>query len=222
MIRINLLEETRAAAKRKSGGGGGISMPSFDVADNVGVVIMFAGVLLAAGIMGTWFMINAGAISDLKQKIAKAEAEKKRLEYVLKRNEELKAKKKELTHRIEIIRELKENQGKPVKMMLEVSRELDEADNVWFEDLNFSGDALKVRGKALTKYNYSKFLKNLEDSTCFEDVRMGITEEKPGPSGQMIVSFRMEAIFVVDCGASKAAAEAAKTTQRGGPAPRTR
>jgi Tfp pilus assembly protein PilN len=218
VIRINLLEETRTASKRK-GGGGGLSMPSLDVAENVGVVIMFAGILLAAGIMGTWFMINAGTISDLEEKIAKAEAEKKRLEYVLKRNEELKAAKKELTHRIEIIRQLKENQGKPVKMMLEVSRELDEADNVWFEDLTFSGDKLSVKGKALSKFNYSKFLKNLEDSSCFDDVRMGITEEQPGPDGQTLVSFRMQALFVVDCGASKAAAEAAKKKNKGGQAP---
>lgn len=218
MIRINLLEETRTAAKRK-GGGGGFSMPSIDVADNVGVVIMFAGILLAAGVMGTWFMINATEISNLDEEIRKAEAEKKRLEYVLKKNEELKAKKKELTHRIEIIRQLKENQGKPVKMMLEVSKEIDEADNVWFEDVNFSGDRLKIQGKALSKFNYSKFLKNLEDSKCFEEVATGIIEELPGPGGQTLVRFRVETDFVVDCGAAKAAAEAAKKNKKGAQAP---
>lgn len=207
MIRINLLEETRTASKRKGGGGGGVSMPSFDVADNVGVVIMFAGILLAAGIVGVIFMIKAAVIADLDDKIEEAKAEKKRLEYVLKRNEELKAKKKELTKRIDIISKLKENQDKPVRMMLEVGKELDSADNVWFEDLNFSGDKLKLQGKALSKFNYSKFLKNLEDSPCFDDVRSGIIEEKPGPEGQTLVSFRTETDFVVDCGASAAAAE---------------
>ena len=135
MIRINLLEETRVAAKRRGGGGARVSMPSFDVAENVGVVIMFAGILLAAAVIGAWFLINAGKLGELEESIRKAEAEKKRLEYVLKKNEQLLARRKELTHRIDIIRKLKENQGKPVKMMLEVSKELSEADNVWFEDL---------------------------------------------------------------------------------------
>jgi Tfp pilus assembly protein PilN len=214
VIRINLLEETRTQVRRKAGGAGP-SLPSFDVAENVGVVVMFAGIILAAGVMGTWFFINSRHLAELDTKIAKAEAEKKRLEYVLKRNEELKAKKKELTHRIEIIRRLKENQDKPVRMMLEVSKELDESDNVWFEDLNFSGDNLTVKGQALSKFNYAKFLKNLEDSPCFDDVRMGITEERPGPEGQTLVGFRMEAIFVHHCGTRPVAEEPAAPQPRG-------
>lgn len=215
MIRINLLEETRVAAgKRKSGGGP--SLPSFDVADNVGVVIMFAGILLAAGVIGVIYAAKQATISELNEKITKAEAEKKRLEYVLKKNEELKARRKELTHRIEIIRGLKENQGKPVRMMLEVSKELSEADNVWFEDLTFTNDKLAVSGQALSKFNYSKFLKNLEDSKCFNNVAMGITEEKPGPDGQTLVSFRMSAIFDMRCGVPEPSPEDAGGQAAGG------
>ena len=215
MIRINLLEETRVAAGKRKGGGGP-SLPSLDVAENVGVVIMFAGILLAAGIMGVWFLAKKATIAELDEKIKKAEAEKKRLEYVLKRNEELKARRKELTHRIDIIRSLKENQGKPVRMMQEVSKELSEADNVWFEDLTFSNDKLTVKGQALSKFNYSKYLKNLEDSPCFNDVAMGITEEKPGPDGQTLVSFRMSATFDMYCGVPKQPAEGDAGGQGGG------
>lgn len=209
MIRINLLEETRVAAGKRKGGGGP-SLPSFDVAENVGVVIMFAGIALAAGIMGVWFLSKQATLSELSEKIKKAEAEKKRLEYVLKKNEELKERRQQLTHRIEIIRSLKENQGKPVRMMLEVSKQLSEADNVWFEDLTFSNDKLAVQGKALSKFNYSKYLKNLEDSPCFNEVAMGITEEKPGPDGQTLVSFKMSATFDMYCGSPPAPAEGAQ------------
>ena len=77
MIRINLLEETRVAAgKRKSGGGP--SLPSFDVADNVGIVVMFAGILLAAGIVGVLFLAKQATISELNEKIIRAHVHRER------------------------------------------------------------------------------------------------------------------------------------------------
>jgi Tfp pilus assembly protein PilN len=207
VIRINLLEETRTASKKR-GSGGGFSMPALDIADNVGVVIMLGGIAAAVVFVGAWWMVTQGTLNTLEEDITKAQKEKAELEWVLKKDEELKAKKKDLAHRIELIHKLKAEQGKPVKMMSELSIELSKAENVWFEDLSFSADKLTLTGKAISKFNYSKFLGNLEESKYFSHVQMGILTETPTRDGTVLVTFKAEAMFVLD-GGEKARADAA-------------
>ena len=165
MIRINLLEETRQQVKAKGGGG-----PKFQMAGNAGVIVLGIGVALAVAAVLMYFMILKAKMDTLDSKIAEAEKERARLEFVLKRNDELNKKKDELTRKIGIIAELKRKQDLPVKMMDQVSKNL--ADFVWLEDLTFTGDLVTVRGKAQTPIALANFLRNLEDSKFFRDVAM--------------------------------------------------
>src|SRR6185295_15058416 len=97
VIRINLLEETRVQAKAK--GGGGFAMPTFQVAENVPVFILVAGMAVAAGAVGVVFMYNKIALDKKAAEISAAQAEVRRLESILAKNDELEAKKAELTKR---------------------------------------------------------------------------------------------------------------------------
>jgi type IV pilus assembly protein PilN len=110
-------------------------------------------------------------MQQLDAQIEKAQIERARLEYVIKRDEELRKKKDELQRKIGIIAELKRKQDLPVKLMDYLSRNL--ADFVWLEDLTFTGDLVTVRGKAQTPIALANFLRNLEDSKYFRDVSMG-------------------------------------------------
>lgn len=206
MIRINLLEETRVASKGKSGGGGGGF--SFNVADNVGIAVMAGGVFLTLVLCAGYMFLLSGQISSLKTKIAEAEAEKRRLQYVFKKRDELEAKEKALQQRIDIISELKKDVDRPVRMMTQLSVCL--AENVWLEDVSFSGDTLIIRGKALSKLNYANFLSELERSPYFTQVATGTVDETNVP-----VTFQSEAVFISDPFAEDAE-EKAPTRRRGG------
>lgn len=187
MIRINLLEETRTQGKAA---GGGISMPDIQVAENVPVVILAGAALLAIGIVAaTWFWY-AGVISDLDDKIAVAEKEKKRLEHVLKRNDELQAKRADLERKIDVIGDLKQNQDVPVQMLDHVSQNL--ADHVWLNDLSFTPDKhLTLQGLAQTPLAVANFIRNLEESSWFQQVQMGQVSN----TREDLTKFRIDAVF---------------------------
>jgi type IV pilus assembly protein PilN len=164
VIRINLLEETRQQVKAKGGG------PKFQMAGSAGVIVLGIGVAAAIAAVLVYLMILVAKIQALDADVEKAQVERARLEYVIKRDEELRKKKDELNRKIGIIAELKRKQDLPVKLMDMVSRNL--ADFVWLEDLTFTGDLVTVRGKAQTPIALANFLRNLEDSKFFRDVAM--------------------------------------------------
>lgn len=169
MIRINLLEETRIQSARRSGGG--FSMPQVKLAENVPVFLLVGGFALAAGFVGIWGMLLFKDSADLDSRIAKAKVEQARLEYVLKRDEELRRKKEDLNRKISVIADLKRKQDLPVQLLDLVSRNL--ADFVWLEEITFAGDLVTIRGKAQTPIAVANFFRNLEESKNFADVAMG-------------------------------------------------
>jgi type IV pilus assembly protein PilN len=170
VIKINLLEETRQQAKAKGGGGGGGGGPKFQMAGNFGVILLLSGLGAAvAGVFLWWFALSS-TITKLDDEIVKAEAEKARLEYVIKRNEELQRKKEDLNRKIGIIAELKRKQALPVQLLDLVSRNL--ADFVWLEELTYTGELVTIKGKALTPIALANFLRSLEDNDYFADVAL--------------------------------------------------
>jgi type IV pilus assembly protein PilN len=169
VIKINLLEETRQQVKSKGGGGGG-GGPKFAVAGNFGVILLLSGMGAAvAGVFLWWFAVTS-TLKKLEQDIQVAEAEKARLEYVIKRNEELQRKKEDLNRKIGIIADLKRKQALPVQLLDLVSRNL--ADFVWLEELTYTGELVTIRGKSLTPIALANFLRSLEDSDFFADVSL--------------------------------------------------
>ena len=169
MIKINLLEETRQQVKSKGGGGGG-GGPKFAVAGNFGVILLLSGMGAAiAGVFLWWFAVTS-TLKKLEVDITAAEAEKARLEYVIKRNEELQRKKEDLNRKIGIIADLKRKQALPVQLLDLVSRNL--ADFVWLEELTYTGELVTIRGKSLTPIALANFLRSLEDSDFFADVSL--------------------------------------------------
>jgi type IV pilus assembly protein PilN len=111
----------------------------------------------------------------LSAEIVEAEKEAKRLEAVNKKGEELKKKRSELQHKVELITELKNNQSGPVHMLDQLSRSL--PDFVWLEALNEGGNNLNLKGRATTYNAVSNFYNNLTSSPFFTEVDLGTTSE---------------------------------------------
>jgi hypothetical protein len=169
MIRINLLEEQRGRGVSK--GDIPIAGPRAPGGEAPPVILYLLQAvipILALLVIGAvWFMWK-GDIRRLDHRIEEARAEVKRLEGVIKLNEELQKKRQLLKRKIEVIENLKRNQNLPVTMMDQISANL--VDLVWFDNLKVAGRRIMIQGKAQTHYAVASLIRNLERSPYFEAI----------------------------------------------------
>jgi type IV pilus assembly protein PilN len=165
MIRINLLEETRAA--RKGAAGPAVAMPGVPGAPQAALMYALQALIpvLAVLVVAVLWVLWGTEIRGLNQDIEEARAEVKRLEGVIKLNDELQKKRALLQRKIEVIEDLKKNQTLPVIMMDQLSQNL--VDLVWLDSLRVTGKRIALQGKAQTSYAFAAFLRNLERSDYF-------------------------------------------------------
>ncbi len=172
MIKINLLTTAQQGKART------IREPRFNGVGTLGQNVLMAGVvLLAVAYVGWQWYDLAVEQHTLVAEIAKAEKEKERLQAIIKKGEEYKAKKELLQRKITLITQLKHNQSGPVHLLDEVSRQL--PDFLWLDSLTEAGFNVQINGKATTYNAVSNFYNNLTGSRYFENVVMGSISSIP-------------------------------------------
>ena len=148
MIKINLLAGTEKVKARAP------KAPRFEGVGTLGQNVLMAGlVILALLFIGwRWYSLESEA-RKLRVEITKAQAEKERLQAIIKKGEEYKAKKELLERKIALITQLKRNQSGPVHLLDEVSKQL--PDFLWLDSMNESGASVVIRphprGKDIVK-----------------------------------------------------------------------
>ncbi|MGA2585703.1 MAG: PilN domain-containing protein [Candidatus Aminicenantales bacterium] len=176
MIRVNLLKiekkeleakpatlfEAEAKAKKKAPKGN--------------LVIVLVLILLAV----LAYLQN----KDLKAERALLDAaleEKKTLEPVLTKLEQVEFQKSMLEKKIGLINQLKAQQGDAVKIMSELSTCL--PDWVWLTEASLGRQSLQIKGKALSNILISDYMRNLENSGLFGTVSLlGSAQKTQGNS----------------------------------------
>lgn len=137
------------------------------------VGILLVGVVAA----GFWWWTLNKEVQSWTQQISDADQEIKRLEEIIKKGEQYEAKKALLARKIDLITDLKKQQGVPVYILDQVSRNLPEF--LWLDRMSASTNEISISGKA-TNYNaVSNFYTNLTDSGYFSNVSLGRTFEVP-------------------------------------------
>jgi len=166
MIKINLLAGTQQAKAKAP------RTPRFEGVGTLGQNVLMAGlVILALLFIGwRWYSLESEA-RRLRTEIVKAQAEKERLQAIIKKGEEYKAKKELLERKIALITQLKRNQSGPVHLLDEVSKQL--PDFLWLDSMNESGSSVMIQGKATTYNAVSNFYNNLTGSRYFNSVVLG-------------------------------------------------
>jgi len=184
MIKVNLLAGTQQAKARVA------KAPRFEGVGTFGQNILMAGiVILALVFIGwRWYSLESEA-RMLRSEIAKAQAEKERLQAIIKKGEEYKAKKELLERKIALITQLKRNQSGPVHLLDEVSKQL--PDFLWLDSMTESGASVMIQGKATTYNAVSNFYNNLTGSRYFNNVVLGTITAIP-----VGVTFSMTCQFV--------------------------
>src|SRR5881628_3735658 len=156
MIKINLLAGTEKVKARAA------KTPRFEGVGTLGQNVLMAGVVILALLFigWRWYTLESEA-RMLRTEIAKAQVEKERLQAIIKKGEEYKAKKEQL----------KRNQSGPVHLLDEISKQL--PDFLWLDSMNESGSSVVIQGKATTYNAVSNFYNNLTGSRYFNNVVLG-------------------------------------------------
>ena len=145
MIKINLISETQKGKTRER------AVPRLEGSGALGQNVLMIGVVVLASLVVGWRWTSlAGEHRRLSTEIVRAEQEKERLQAIIKKGEEYKAKKDLLQRKITLVSQLKRNQSGPVHLLDEVSKQL--PDFLWLDSMNEASWAVSIQGKATT-YN---------------------------------------------------------------------
>ena len=183
MIKINLLAGTQQAKTRA------VKAPRFEGVGTLGQNVLMTGVVILALLFIGWRWYSLETESRrLRTEIAKAQVEKERLQAIIKKGEEYKAKKELLERKIALITQLKRNQSRPVHLLDEVSKQL--PDFLWLDSMTESGSSVMIQGKATTYNAVSNFYNNLTGSRYFNNVVLGTITAVP-----VGVTFSLNCLF---------------------------
>ena len=166
MIKINLLAGTQQTKARA------VKTPRFEGVGTLGQNVLMGGVVILALLFIGWRWYSLEVESHrLRTEIAKAQAEKERLQAIIKKGEEYKAKKELLERKIALITQLKKNQSGPVHLLDEISKQL--PDFLWLDSMTEAGGNVMIQGKATTYNAVSNFYNNLTGFRYFNSVVLG-------------------------------------------------
>jgi len=115
---------------------------------------------VAAGYIGWEFYRLNTDHNRLINKQSELEAEKKRLEPILKKKADLQREKELLDRKINIIKELKSKQRFPVQLLDELSRNMPEY--VWLTSVSEDNLLLRISGSALNANKVADFVDSLQ------------------------------------------------------------
>ena len=158
MIKINLLPQLRAKKVKKQIE---IQYQQWLFSTLLVVLILVLGYF--------WFYLNERIQSLENEKISMTQSLNVLKEKV-KEVESFESDKKIFEAKIKIIQQLKLNQGGPVHLLDQVSRNLPA--RVWLIGLAQQGNAVTIEGKAMSNSELVDFIDNLKRSKYFSDIQL--------------------------------------------------
>ena len=167
MIKINLLVEARAEKVAKA------PLITFGSA-NVNNSILVGLIVVGLGYVGVRYWMLWSELDGLKKETAINQLEYDRLKPIIAEVEAFKKKNAELRKKIDVIKDLKDKQFGPVRIMDEVSKLLPEL--VWLTNMSMSGNLLTIQGQALNENAVANFISNLSASPFFAEPTLRIMQ----------------------------------------------
>lgn len=139
---------------------------------------MFFALIMVLILIGVyyWHSTTNRKIKDLRFQITQVEQDITRLSKIVKEVEKFKADKKVLEGKISVIDQLKTFRQVQVHYMDELNKAL--PSQVWLEFYQQRGDVLVLRGKSLSTDDIADFMRKLEESAYFDDIRLDQTSQQ--------------------------------------------
>jgi len=164
MIRINLLKPEKKEVRETP------SAAPVEVKEKAKPPYFALLILLAIGGAVVLYFIQNKALAEEQAKLDAALQEKRDLQYVMVKIDELEQQKQLLMRKINLIKRLKAQQGSAVTIMDELSRNL--PDWLWLTETNFAGDVVRIKGKSLSNNLLADYIFNLKESPSFTNVNL--------------------------------------------------
>lgn len=177
MIRINLLTEGRGGKKPGAPG----SRPISPAAAEGAPPYVLYGVILGLTLLGTvayggWLVMKNMALAKT---IEEQKIELKKYEGAREKVAELEKKKAEYSTKLDQIKQLKDQQSVPVKLMNRLVEVLPEG--AWYTGVKQSGMDIAVEGRAKGIKTISTLYDNLVGTAEFSNVQQGDIVQQSGP-----------------------------------------
>lgn len=177
MIRINLLREGRGA---KRGGPGGPPMVAVqgptEEAPPWGIyVALLLATVVATGGYGAWLLMQN---HSLAVEIERQKVELKKYEGAREKVAELEKKKTEYAAKVDQIKELKDQQSIPVKLMNRLVEVLPEG--AWYNAVKQNNQTIELTGAAKSIKTISTLYDNLVAISEFANVQLGEVQQQSG------------------------------------------
>jgi Tfp pilus assembly protein PilN len=192
MIRINLLKPESKEFKE------GPAAPGPEVGPKRAfpLTTIFAVAILA--ILAGGFFLQKRMVNQERDRLQAAQAEKKKLEYVVAKLAELEKQKAVFERKIGLINQLRALKDSAVTILDELSKKL--PDWVWMTDVNSQGQMIQVKGNALSNNLIADYIYNLESSPHFANVNLISSTQKSGRGAQFL-EFSLTLNYVLPEGA---------------------
>jgi Tfp pilus assembly protein PilN len=192
MIRINLLKPESKEFREGPAAPG----PEFKAKKAFPFTSIF--ILLLIAVLGAAFFLQKRMISQEKDRLQAAQAEKKKLEYVIAKLAELEKQKAVFERKIGLINQLRAQKDSAVTILDELSKKL--PDWVWLTDLSSQGLMIQMKGNALSNNLIADYIYNLESSPHFANVNLISSTQKSG-AGTQFLEFSLTLNYVLPEGA---------------------
>ena len=208
MIRINLLKAERKEIETKDAGP---IEPEVKVKKKkpVGNLVVFFIILLLAVLA----YMQQKALNTERGLLNTAREEKRQLEPVLAKLDQVEQQKNFLQRKIGLINQLKTKQGGTVRIIETLSSGLPEW--VWLTEATLAKQNLQIKGRALSNILISDYMRNLDKSGIFETVSLLNSAQKT-QAGNAFLEFTLSAEIAPPPGLTPAAAPGAPPPNRPG------
>jgi Tfp pilus assembly protein PilN len=178
MIRINLLKPESKDLKE----GPAVAGPEIKAKKAFPLTSIFALAIIA--ILAGAFFLQKRMVSQERDRLQAAQAEKKKLEYVVAKLAELEAQKAVYERKIGLINQLQAQRDSAVTILDEISKKL--PDWVWLTDVSSQGQVIQIKGNALSNNLIADYIYNLESSAHFANVNLISSTQKSGRGAQYL------------------------------------
>ena len=194
MIRINLISQTREKPRRR--------VPATSLVGSGQKITVACTLILALAALGTgwWFWSLRQEARKLKDDVAAAEAETRRLQALIVQVRQFEARKTQLQERVTLIETLRRGQSSPVHVLDAISRSM--PDMLWLTQLDQKGPDLTIEGRCMNLTSISDFVDNLARSGWFKkpvEIIDSQVDQGPGSTGELI-KFTIKAQVVSPAG----------------------
>ncbi len=133
------------------------------------------GVLVVLGAGYAWWTVS-GAAADLRRRIETTKAEIQRLDVVAQKVDQLKADRKRLEEKHQIIQRLVASQTGPVRLLDVLNQEL--PDEVWLTSLTKTGTRVVIQGFAFSDFSIADFMTRLSRTApLVTEVELSFSEQ---------------------------------------------